>query len=118
MTPVLKAESITKVYGAESVVNGISLNIYEDTFTAILGPSGSGKSTLLNILSGLIRPTSGKVQYDGKTITDYSEPQLADWKRSEVGHVFQNYMLLNNLTAEENIKIGISPKRRRWRLTD
>jgi len=64
---------------------------------------------LLNILSGLIRPTAGTVQYEDKVITDYSEAQLADWKRAEVGNVFQNYLLLNNLTAEENIKIGISP---------
>jgi len=108
MKSILKSENITKKYGKESVINGISLDIYENTFTAILGPSGSGKSTLLNILSGLIRPTSGKVKYENNIISDYSEPKLADWKRSEVGNVFQNYMLLNNLTAEENIKIGIT----------
>jgi len=106
---ILKSENVTKDYGKEKVVKGISLDVYEDTFTAILGPSGSGKSTLLNILSGLIRPTAGTVQYEDKVITDYSEAQLADWKRAEVGNVFQNYLLLNNLTAEENIKIGISP---------
>lgn len=109
MEVILSSENVMKQYGKESVVNGISLDIYTDTFTAILGPSGSGKSTLLNILSGLIRPTSGKVLFGDKTISDFSEPQLADWKRSEVGNVFQNYMLLNNLTAEENIKIGIAP---------
>jgi putative ABC transport system ATP-binding protein len=106
---ILKAENITKNYGKEKVVKDISLHIYEDTFTAILGPSGSGKSTLLNILSGLIRPTAGIVWYEDKVITSYSEAQLADWKRAAVGNVFQNYLLLNNLTAEENIKIGISP---------
>lgn len=109
MKTILKSENVTKDYGKEKVVKGISLDVYEDTFTAILGPSGSGKSTLLNILSGLIRPTAGTVQYEDKVITDYSEAQLADWKRAEVGNVFQNYLLLNNLTAEENIKIGISP---------
>lgn len=109
MNVILKAENITKNYGKEKVVKDISLHIYEDTFTAILGPSGSGKSTLLNILSGLIRPTAGIVWYEDKVITSYSEAQLADWKRAAVGNVFQNYLLLNNLTAEENIKIGISP---------
>lgn len=109
MEAILKAENVTKDYGKEKVVKGISLAIYEDTFVAVLGPSGSGKSTLLGILSGLIRPTAGMVRYEDKVITDYSETQLADWKRAEVGNIFQNYLLLNNLTAEENIKIGISP---------
>lgn len=109
MEAIMKAENVTKDYGREKVVKGISLAIYEDTFVAILGPSGSGKSTLLGILSGLIRPTAGIVRYENKVITDFSETQLADWKRAEVGNVFQNYLLLNNLTAEENIKIGISP---------
>lgn len=109
MKEIVKAEMLTKAYGKEKVLNGITLTIHENTFTALLGPSGSGKSTLLNILSGLIRPTSGKVSCGGKTITDYSEARLAHWKRGEVGHVFQNYLLLNNLTAEENIKIGITP---------
>ena len=109
MKAILKSENVTKDYGKEKVVQGISLDIYEDTFTAILGPSGSGKSTLLNILSGLIRPTAGTVWYEDKVVSSYSEARLADWKRAEVGNVFQNYLLLNNLTAEENIKIGITP---------
>ncbi|MGL5437979.1 MAG: ABC transporter ATP-binding protein [Lachnospiraceae bacterium] len=109
MNTILKSENVTKDYGKERVVKGISLDIYEDTFTAILGPSGSGKSTLLNILSGLIRPTAGTVRYEDKFVSSYSEAQLADWKRAEVGNVFQNHLLLNNLTAEENIKIGIAP---------
>ncbi|BCJ93742.1 ABC transporter [Anaerocolumna cellulosilytica] len=108
MIAILKSEYVKKKYGKESVVDGISLTIYDNTFTVILGPSGSGKSTLLNILSGLIQTTSGKVWYEDKVISNYSESQLAKWKRSEVGNVFQNYMLLNNLTAEENIKIGIA----------
>ena len=109
MKTVMSAENITKTYGKENVLNGVSLLVYENTFTAILGPSGSGKSTLLNILSGLTKPSSGKVQCGGETVSGYSEARLADWKRAEVGNVFQNYMLLSNLTAEENIKIGIAP---------
>jgi len=111
MKAILTADKVTKDFGNEKIVKGISLSFIESTFTAILGPSGSGKSTLLNILSGLIRPTEGKIIYDDKVISEYSESKLADWKRSEVGNVFQNYMLLNNLTVEENIKIGISPKK-------
>lgn len=109
MQVVMAAEGITKEFGTEKVIKGISLEIHENTFTAILGPSGSGKSTLLNILSGLIRPTNGRVMFGDEVVTDYNEARLADWKRAEVGNVFQNYLLLNNLTAEENIKIGINP---------
>lgn len=109
MTPIMSAENITKDYGKEKILKGISLTIYKGTFTAILGPSGSGKSTLLNILSGITRPTSGTVRYEDKIVTNFSQRQLSDWKRANTGNVFQNYLLLNNLTAEENIKVGICP---------
>lgn len=109
MTPILNAENITKDYGKEKILKGISLTIYKDTFTAILGPSGCGKSTLLNILSGITQPTTGTLRYEDKIVTNFTQSQLADWKRADVGNVFQNYLLLNNLTAEENIKVGICP---------
>ncbi len=108
MAILLQAENITKSFEQEEVLKGISLDIEENTFTAVLGPSGSGKSTMLNVISGLMRPTSGIVKCDGKVVSEYSEAQLAEWKRNEVGHVFQNYLLLENLTVEENIKVGIS----------
>lgn len=109
MNSILVAENIKKEFNHEEILHGISLSIIDNTFTAILGPSGSGKTTLLNVLSGLLKPASGKVRYKDKDITSMTENQLADWKRSEVGNVFQNYLLLNNLTARENILIGISP---------
>lgn len=109
MSVILKAENITKkFYNNEEVLKGITLSLEDATFTAVLGPSGSGKSTLLSVLSGLLKATSGKVWYENKDITQLKEKQLADWKRSEVSNIFQNYMLLNNLTARENIQIGIS----------
>lgn len=108
---IMQAEDITKDFRKEHVLREITLAVHENTFTAILGPSGSGKSTLLNILSGLMRPTSGTVKYGNKIISNYTEKQLADWKRMEVGNVFQDYLLLDNLTVEENIKIGIHPNR-------
>lgn len=111
MKTILKALNITKDFDREKVIKGVTLDVYVNTFTAILGPSGSGKSTLLNILSGLIRPTKGTVQYGEEIISAYSEKRLADWKRAEVGNVFQQYLLLENLTVEENIKIGISPEK-------
>lgn len=109
METIMKAQGVAKDYGKEKVVKGITLDIYKHTFTAILGPSGSGKSTLLNILSGLNRPTAGTVTFERQVVTDFSEGQLADWKRASIGNVFQNYLLLNNLTADENIKVGINP---------
>lgn len=108
MSYILKSENLTKSYGKENILNGVSLSLQEKTFTVILGHSGSGKSTLINILSGLVRPTCGTVQYEEDMITSYSEKQLAKWKRNEVSNVFQNYLLLNNLNIEENIRIGIS----------
>lgn len=109
MEVIMKTENLTKNYGKEHVLKGITLTIHENTFTAVLGPSGSGKSTLLNILSGLIKPDGGSVWCGGAVITDYGEKQLAGWKRRETGNVFQDYLLLDNLTVQENIKIGISP---------
>lgn len=97
MIPILSAEGITKHYGKEKVIKGITLTLYRETFTVILGRSGSGKSTLLNILSGMVKPTTGTVKYEDKKITTLSQTELAEWKRNNIGYVFQNYMLLNNL---------------------
>lgn len=106
---IMKTENLTKDFGKEQVLKGITLTIHENTFTAILGPSGSGKSTLLNILSGLIKPATGRVWCEDTIISDLNEKQLASWKRMDVGNVFQNYLLLDDLTVQENIKIGICP---------
>lgn len=110
MNIIMKAVDLKKDFGKEHVLKGITLTVYENTFIAILGPSGSGKSTLLNILSGLIRPTEGNVMCENEIISRYTEKQLANWKRMDVGNVFQDYLLLDNLTVEENIKIGMNPK--------
>lgn len=110
MESILRAKEITKVFNKEEkVLKGISLEIMPNSFTVMLGPSGCGKTTLLNILSGLLKPTSGKVWCGNQVITDLSDYQLADWKREHIGSIFQNYLLLSNLTVRENIEIGISP---------
>lgn len=107
---IISVENITHNYGEQQILKGITLSVDEGSFTAILGHSGSGKSTLLNVLSGLLKPTSGMVKCNDTVITSLSAEQLADWRRDFTGSVFQSYLLLNNLTAEENIRVGISPK--------
>ena len=110
MHPILKATNITKHFNQnEQVIKGINLEIMPHSFVTLLGPSGCGKTTLLNILSGLLKPTSGKVIFKDQTITDFTPNQLADWKRQSIGNIFQNYLLLNNLTVRENIELGIAP---------
>lgn len=109
METVLLAENLYKTYSnKEEVLKGIDLKIEKGSFTVILGQSGSGKSTLLNVLSGMLKPTSGKVLCNGIDISYLPENKLADFKRSFISNIFQNYMLLNNLTVRENILIGIS----------
>ena len=75
-------------------------------FIAILGHSGSGKSTMLNILSSVLRPSTGYVFYKGRDITKLSKKEVAEIRREYIGLVFQHYMLLPNLTIRENIEIG------------
>lgn len=92
--------------------NGITFEIEEGEFAVILGPSGAGKSTVLNILGGMDKPDEGKIWVDGKNIADYSTKQLTQYRRDDIGFVFQFYNLVPNLTARENLELAtqISPK--------
>lgn len=100
------AKNIKKKYNDQKVLRGIDLKIDKNEFVVILGASGSGKSTLLNILSGLEKSDSGEVVYDNESISDYSEKQLTKFRKDKIGFVFQQYYLLNNLTVEQNVKVG------------
>ena len=100
------AKDIKKKYNDQEVLRGIDLKIDKNEFVIILGASGSGKSTLLNILSGLEKSDSGEVVYDNESISDYSEKQLTEFRKDKIGFVFQQYYLLNNLTVEQNVKVG------------
>ena len=100
------AKNIKKQYNGQEVLRGIDLKIDKNEFVVILGASGSGKSTLLNILSGLEKADSGEVVYDNESISDYSEKQLTKFRKDKIGFVFQQYYLLNNLTVEQNVKVG------------
>lgn len=100
------AKDIKKKYNDQEVLRGIDLKVDKNEFVVILGASGSGKSTLLNILSGLEKSDSGEVVYDNESISDYSEKQLTKFRKDKIGFVFQQYYLLNNLTVEQNVKVG------------
>lgn len=107
---MLEGKGISKFYGnGESrfqVLKDISLTIEDGDFAVILGASGSGKSTLLNVLSGLERPESGQVIYNGKDITALSDDQLTQFRKDNIGFIFQQYYLLPNMNVAKNVKMG------------
>ncbi len=89
------------------VFEGVDLDIKAGEFLALMGPSGSGKSTLLNILAGLDTPTSGSVVVDGQEITRMNAKQLATWRSTHIGFIFQFYNLLPVLTAAQNVELPL-----------
>jgi putative ABC transport system ATP-binding protein len=89
------------------VLDGLSLNIPEGEFLALMGPSGSGKTTLLNLIAGLDRPDSGQLLVRGEDITRFSESQLASWRTRNIGFVFQFYHLLPVLSAYRNVELPL-----------
>jgi len=107
---VIKIENIHKSYGEYEnkieVLKGIDLNINDGDFIVILGPSGSGKSTLLNIVSGLEKPDKGSVFYDDKEITNLNDKELTEFRRNNIGFIFQQYYLLQNLNVDKNVRMG------------
>ncbi len=107
---MIKIKDIYKTYGEKDnkveVLKGIDLNINDGDFVVILGPSGSGKSTLLNIVSGLEKPDSGSVSYDDKVITKMNDKELTDFRKNNIGFIFQQYYLLQNLTVDKNVRMG------------
>ena len=113
---ILTTNNLTKYYGTEPLLvkalDGISLEIEQGSFTAIVGTSGSGKSTLLHILGGLDTPTSGSVCVDGQELSGMGKNELAIFRRRKIGFVFQNYNLIPNLTVYDNIvfPVGSSAK--------
>jgi putative ABC transport system ATP-binding protein len=89
------------------IFEGLTLDIEQGTFTALMGPSGSGKSTLLNLLAGLDRPTSGVVRVAGAEVSTMKPSQLAAWRSRHVGFVFQQLNLLPVLTAYQNVELPL-----------
>lgn len=89
------------------VLNGVQMNVNQGDFISIMGPSGSGKSTLLYIIGGLEKCDSGKVILDGNDISDLNDKKMSEFRRQNIGFVFQSYNLLKNLTVEENISMPL-----------
>jgi putative ABC transport system ATP-binding protein len=121
-TPIVEIRNLFKSYRRGDqilpVLNDIDLDIDEGEFLALMGPSGSGKTTLLNLIAGIDRADSGVIQVGGIDITSLSETDLAQWRASNVGFIFQFYNLIPVLTAFENVELpllltGLSKRERR-----
>ncbi|UUX35523.1 ABC transporter ATP-binding protein [Fundicoccus culcitae] len=107
----IELNNVVKEYRNGEVVtranDGVDFEIEKGEFVVILGPSGAGKSTTLNIIGGMDQATSGEVILDGENIANYNERELTTFRRNSVGFVFQNYNLIPNLTARENVELMI-----------
>lgn len=117
----VEVENLYKIYkvGTTKVraLNGVSFQVYEGEFCAIVGTSGSGKSTLLNMLAGLEHPTKGTIAIRGRHIEDMNEKQLVAFRREHVGFIFQSFNLMGTMNAVENVAMPLSfrgiPKKER-----
>lgn len=109
MNHILETIELTKTYPSGdsqlTVLDNVSIAIPEGSTASIIGPSGSGKTTLLGLCAGLDRASSGKVLLNGVDITSFSEAQRAELRRNSIGFIFQNFQLMPNLTAIENVVI-------------
>ncbi|HMJ09020.1 MAG TPA: ABC transporter ATP-binding protein [Pyrinomonadaceae bacterium] len=110
MKTILRTEDLTKSYkiGKMEVpaLRGVSIDVNEGEFVAIMGPSGCGKSTLLHLLGGLLSPTTGKIIVDGEDLATVSDAERTDIRRRKIGFVFQRFNLFPTLTAEGNLKLA------------
>ena len=112
MENLLKVDKIEKYYGSRSsltkAIDNISFEVDKGEFVAIMGASGSGKTTLLNVISTIDRVTSGHIFLDGEDITKLKGNELNRFRREELGFIFQDFNLLDTLTAYENIALALS----------
>jgi putative ABC transport system ATP-binding protein len=106
---ILTGAGLTKKYGDLAVVKDVSLSIAASEFVCLVGKSGCGKTTLLSLLSGLERPTAGKVMLNGTEITRATEDELALFRRNNVGFIFQSFNLIPTLSAWENVALPLFP---------
>jgi ABC-type lipoprotein export system ATPase subunit len=125
--PIVSAKGVSREFQtrdrAVTAVNGVSLEVFQGEFLAIVGRSGSGKTSLLNLLAGLDRPTAGSVYFEGRDLSELSESQLVEMRRQRVGFVFQSFALLPLLSAQENVELplhiaGVPWRERQGRATE
>ena len=109
---LIEIKNVYKVFKTgkikNTVLNDINLSIEEGEILIILGPSGSGKTTLLNVVSGLDKITKGKISYNGKNISKYSDMRMTKFRKKNLGFIFQTYNLLEHLNVYENVLVGSS----------
>jgi ABC-type lipoprotein export system ATPase subunit len=125
MNPLVHIEHVSRVIETHGrkigILDDVTCTIPEQSLFSIIGPSGSGKSTLLNMLTGIDRPTSGRIVFAGEALRAMSENALASWRGKHIGIVFQFFQLLPTLTALENVLLALelggggSLPRRAWR---
>ena len=112
MDPILSVQNIEKYYGGKGAVtkavNHISFDVARGEFLGIMGASGSGKTTLLNCISTIDKVTSGRIVVDGRDVTGLKGKALAQFRRQQLGFIFQDFNLLDTLTAYENIALALS----------
>ena len=108
---MIKIEELTKIFRTEAVettaLNGVSLEVKDGEFVAIMGPSGCGKSTLLSILGLLDNPTSGNYYLDGEEVGHLKERVRTNYRKGRIGFVFQSFNLIDELTVEENVELQL-----------
>lgn len=110
MEPFISFQDVTKVYKIGDIEirasDGVNFEVEKGEFVVIVGPSGAGKTTILNLLGGMDQASSGKIMVDGQNIALYDDRQLTQYRRDDIGFVFQFYNLVQNLTALENVELA------------
>jgi len=106
-TPLLSGRGLVKRYGSQRALDGVDIDIQAGEVLAIVGPSGSGKTSLLHVLAGILRAEAGEISLAGQRIDQLSETRRSELRRNEFGFVFQQGMLVTELTAEENVALPL-----------
>ncbi len=107
---MLQVTQIQKSFFDKEVIHNVGFEIGQKETVSIMGKSGSGKSTLLSIVAGLIRPDSGEILFDGQSLNELDEEELASFRLHNIGFIFQDFKLIPSLTIHDNILLGIYPR--------